>query len=290
LVYNLDSFDSLSHINPLSSDFVVYKQPPTPQKQRKLCPFATRIMEVAKKSEHTIQTKEGLVNFTLKAKPMGTGTYSNVYEILSEEPLFSKYRNDELVVKFFQPEVIARDNCSIEGYFDHTLKQYNELRAIGFPCAKIMNAETAKVDGFFIVKKIPNPFQIDFDPAAKIDELDEKTKNHLDQIKAGFEIAIKNNICVDYKKDNVGITYEEPNNPYGEVVLFDYREKKANLKLFIDLAVQSFSKNEQGVGSQAIYDYLMPEAVEQKYRSQVENGVFKSVEFVPEKLDFSFFI
>lgn len=282
LVYNLNSSDYSNHINPLSSDFVVNKQPPqTPKKQRRLCPFATRIMEIAKRSEHTLQTKDGLVNFIIKAKPMGAGTYSNVYEILSEEPLYEKYCNDELVVKFFQPEVIARDNCSIEGYYDHMIKQYNELKTIGFPhCAEIMNAETAKDNGFIIMKKIPNPFQINFDPAAKIHKLDEKTINHLNQIKAAFETATRNGICVDYKKDNVGIVYkdtESTDDPYGEIFLLDYREKKANLMLYIDLAVQSFSKNEQGECSQAIYDYLMPASVAQKYRSQVVDGVFKSL-------------
>lgn len=266
-----------------------------PNAQKKKCitnEFANKLLEVSMKKNHTVMTSDGPVNFEIKS--WKNGTFLNISEIISDQQIYPSYSNNEIIFKCFQPGIIQSDSNQIESYFDNVIAQYNQLielenlrnellerrhneilddeelqkideqlAKLNVPAyAKILNIETAKQDGFFIIEKISEAFEISFDSDTKIEELSDEDKKYLDQVKAGFKFAYDNGICLDYKKDNVGIRD-------GIVVLFDYMERKMKINLRINTCVQTFAKNSEKVPNQEIYDYLMPAEVPSHFRSKL---------------------
>lgn len=165
------------------------------------------------------RTPGNIVDFTISAIPGAKGQHSQAYTISSARNLFSGYQNDQLLFKAYQQEVVLNARKNVEMFARNSLKQYGQLLAIQFPIARILNVKTIFRDGYFLVEKIPHPFEISWDENTPIVSLDEETKLRLFQVKVMFASAFDQKIAVDLSADNVRVDNQ------GRVVLIDFMEE-----------------------------------------------------------------
>lgn len=254
---NIDNIEKKRKFSILSEKNIPF----TPCKKKRLNSIAANAQAVSKKDTHSVITPNGIMSFKI-TQPVNAGNFKNISEIApNQNELYPNYLNSEIYFCCFKPEVIDRDGSFIESYFNNILNQYQTLKDLEFPVAEILNAKTAKEDGFFLVEKIPGSIDIAFDSKTKLEELNMMERDYLAQIKAAFEYAYHKDIGLDFKKNNVGIRYKGDKHPFGEVVLFDMMEKQTKFKLFLNGGVKSFAKDDKKQINQDIFNYLMPECV-----------------------------
>lgn len=177
--------------------------PPTPSKKNKridsrLSPAIIERKGIEQKGKVrdwqpvTHRSASGSGESFQRGKPLGQGQHMTVHPVICEKPLFLGYSNDRLLAKFYKHE--ARK----EEFMDNSLMQYhlslklNEALLnlatrdfngmskkdledyrqkieplVGYPIMKILNADTVKQDGFFIVENIPDPVNVEANCDAK---------------------------------------------------------------------------------------------------------------------------
>lgn len=185
-------------------------------------------------------------------KLRGGGTYSHVYFVIGQP---------DKVAKIYQERRLSTEQ-NVRDRYAYIAEQYKSLGEMNPENphqhqAKIFNIETAQDDGFLLVEDIPEPF-----PAAtwtankKLQDLSEKDRNLLSQIKTMFQYIANKNLMVDLRWDNVGLGAD------GKVKLFDWHEEpdeKDELSKHIKTEIKSFAEGTDGRVNQEIFAYLCPE-------------------------------
>lgn len=186
-----------------------------------------------------VDSRDRQIEFERNMKPMGSGDYSNAYEIAPRQKRLVKgVSNDELVLKFYHNKRKDLTGSRIRYYMKNQLEQYCALRAINFPVARLYNRTTTFVNGFFLFRKITGVFENTWNNVSQ-HSWDVRTQNRLNQTKVMYTTMIQSQIPLDMVLRNLKIDADASGAE--KVVLIDLREEREFVDVATQQAVQSFS-------------------------------------------------
>jgi len=142
------------------------------------------------------------------------GTFSKVYKIVDEKPVFASLDNREIIVKAFHGEKMGFNQEKLDSYLSNIKYNYEKVIQAKLPVGVIHNLSSLKTDRCVFQQYIP-------------DKLNVMSKSHLEQVKPFFKASTTNQIVMDLQPQNFRVKD-------GKVYLIDFVE---------EVKPQKYSKN-----------------------------------------------
>ncbi|MBM3207014.1 MAG: hypothetical protein FJZ57_00175 [Chlamydiae bacterium] len=197
-------------------------------------PFALRALEILDSMQLNNKTR------IIPVREL-YGQHSQIYTVHSNDDLIEGISNNDIYVKIFHEDVIKTYRNAIQNSFiPNILSQYDALQSEGLGVVTILNRDRVLTDGYIVVERL-SPFIVTWDASAKVSELSEESRRHLDYLLRLFRYGLTNpsSVPLDLHIGNFGLNAE------GNLVLLDFMEKSEDepyaFRLYAKIHAQSLS-------------------------------------------------
>lgn len=133
------------------------------------------------------------------------GSYSNVYKVHENRRIIEDVDNSEILFKAFHGENTGFDQKKLDGYLANEIANYNKIKNLELPVAKIYNLDQVTEKRYIIQEFIP-------------DSIDLYSQAQSEQIRAFFRASVENTIVMDLQPQNFRVKN-------GNVYLVDFIEE-----------------------------------------------------------------